>query len=262
MIQFNAINRNEKGLDARNKLNTMLSELISGLEGINVLWKDFLNLKSTTDSIGSKVTESQDMFKEQLSLCFDQIDKSVEDLKSYINGMEGGVSAFAPDTSYTPDVPFEKSATILATEAGTYTNILDSNGSPITVTEENALIIFYKSQNSNYWNYKAITGITIRQAIDGGGATNNDASTKIQTRGDTLENWLKADPVLSNREIALVATNPNKATEYNARKVGNGFSKFSELPLYYNIVDRIFSGGRADSTYGGGRTINCGGADG
>lgn len=164
MIEFNAINRNEKGLDVRNKLNTMLSELISGVEGINALWKDFLSLKTDTDSLNLKVEESQSMFKEQLSLCLDQIDRSVEDLKSYINGMEGGVSAFAPDTNYTPNVPFEKSATILATEAGTYKNILDSNGSPITVTEENALIIFYKSQNSNYWKYKAILDITVKES--------------------------------------------------------------------------------------------------
>lgn len=56
-------------------------------------------------------------------------------------------------------------------------------------------------------------------------------SARLQLRGDTLANWLKYDPVLMEREVALIASNPNKPKVYDLKKVGDGTSKFSELPM-------------------------------
>lgn len=54
---------------------------------------------------------------------------------------------------------------------------------------------------------------------------------KIQLRGDTLTNWTKANPVLMDREVALVATDSSKPNVYDSKKVGDGVHKFSELPM-------------------------------
>lgn len=55
--------------------------------------------------------------------------------------------------------------------------------------------------------------------------------TRLQLRGDTLANWLKYDPVLMEREVALIASNPSKPKVYDLKKVGDGTRKFSELPM-------------------------------
>lgn len=47
-------------------------------------------------------------------------------------------------------------------------------------------------------------------------------ATKIQHRRDTEANWLKADPVLMDGEMALVATNPATPNVYDQYKVGGG----------------------------------------
>ena len=54
---------------------------------------------------------------------------------------------------------------------------------------------------------------------------------KIQLKRGTLENWLKADPVLADGEMALVATYASKPTVYDSQKVGDGTHKFSELEM-------------------------------
>lgn len=56
-------------------------------------------------------------------------------------------------------------------------------------------------------------------------------SNIIQLRKDTLENWLKYDPVLADGEQVLVATDSTQPKVYNSRKVGDGVSKFSALPM-------------------------------
>lgn len=56
-------------------------------------------------------------------------------------------------------------------------------------------------------------------------------ATKIQLRGDTLANWLAVDPILSDREQVLVATDPLQPKVYDSKKVGDGTKKFSQLPM-------------------------------
>ena len=54
---------------------------------------------------------------------------------------------------------------------------------------------------------------------------------KIQLKRGTLANWLKADPILMDGEMALVATDDSKPTVYDSQKVGDGIHKFSELEM-------------------------------
>lgn len=56
-------------------------------------------------------------------------------------------------------------------------------------------------------------------------------SARLQLRGDTLANWLKYDPVLMEREVVLIASNPGKPKVYDLKKIGDGTHKFSELPM-------------------------------
>lgn len=54
---------------------------------------------------------------------------------------------------------------------------------------------------------------------------------KIQLRRDTLANWLAVDPILLDGEKVLVATDPDKPKVYDSERVGDGTTKFSELPI-------------------------------
>lgn len=54
---------------------------------------------------------------------------------------------------------------------------------------------------------------------------------KIQLKRDLLANWEKYDPILADGEIGLV-TDSNDPKKYTKLKIGNGSSKFSELPWF------------------------------
>ena len=56
-------------------------------------------------------------------------------------------------------------------------------------------------------------------------------ATKIQHRGDTLVHWQSANPVLMDREVVLVATDPSKPNVYDSKKVGDGTHAFNDLPM-------------------------------
>lgn len=156
MVGFSNINPNESGLSVRSKLNKMLRELISGVEGVNSIWKEILSLDGITDDIRSDLTAWYTELRTQILYGYDYTDKVSGDLKSYINGMDGGVSAFADSTVYDPQFPIGKAATVLATQPGTYVNFKDDTGKPITITDENAVTIFYKGADSDFWKHHSI----------------------------------------------------------------------------------------------------------
>ncbi len=54
---------------------------------------------------------------------------------------------------------------------------------------------------------------------------------KIQLKRDLLANWETYDPILADGEIGLV-TDSNDPKKYTKLKIGNGSSKFSELPWF------------------------------
>lgn len=84
-------------------------------------------------------------------------------------------------------------------------------------------------------------------------------ATKIQLRRDTLSNWIKADPVIMEGEIALVSENADNPV-YDRFKIGNGVNKFSELPFYQekekkrylfklDLIDRLTTATDSETAY-------------
>lgn len=194
MIDYRNINSNEGGLSVRAKINNMFAALISGDEGINNVWKELVKVTNGFNSLELSVDNMYAELKEQVLKSFDYTDATAEDLRTYINGMNGGISGFAVDTNFMPNFPEDKTATVLAVGAGTYVNMLDVNGDPITIEDADALIIFYKGANSTYWQYKTVYArVVIDENIDGGnaftkwgGSKNIDGGTA--TGGGTITN--------------------------------------------------------------------------
>ena len=171
MIDYRNINANEGGLSVRAKINNMFAALISGDEGVNNVWKRLIEVTNGFSSLELSVGDVYDELKEQVLKSFDYTDFTAEDLRTYINGMNGGISGFAVDTSFNPDFPEDKAATVLAVGAGTYVNMLDVYGDPITIEDADALTVFYKGANSTYWQYKSIYArVVVDENIDGGNA--------------------------------------------------------------------------------------------
>ena len=73
-------------------------------------------------------------------------------------------------------------------------------------------------------------------------------TTIIQSRRDLLLNWVEKNPILNPGEIGLVKITKN--SEYSGMKIGNGHSKFNDLPLIkFNTNSGLVFGGivRPDS---------------
>lgn len=118
MRTFNNISNGETGLSVRGKLNNALTSIISGSEGINAIWA------------------------------------KINSVINMVNAMEGGIGGLVKDTSYNPSSldPY-KNAVLIALCTGTFNNIKDKNGTPITIPGSNALTIFYRAANTTYWEY-------------------------------------------------------------------------------------------------------------
>lgn len=156
MVEYQNINANESGLAVRAKLNNMFKALISSNEGVNKLWQSIVELTTKTGEVQQDSDDKYQELKEQLLKSFDYTDKTADDLLVYINGINGGVSGFAVDPTFKPEFPTDVAATVLAAGAGTYVNFLDSNGQAITITESDAITIFYKAKGVTFWQYKSI----------------------------------------------------------------------------------------------------------
>lgn len=171
MITYLSINSNEGGASVRAKLNTMFSALISGGEGMNEVWRTITTLRSDFNELELSSQATYNELKEQILNSFDYTDKTASDLLTYINGMNGGISGFAVDTTYPFDFPEDKAVTVLAVGSGTYVNALDINGNPITILDSDAITVFYKGANSTYWQYKSVYArIVLDENVDGGNA--------------------------------------------------------------------------------------------
>ena len=136
----------------------MLSALITGEEGVNFLWNRYFDMETSISNIQGNVQTFYQDLKAQILHSYSYTDSKVSDLKTYVNGMSGGVTAFADSTSYDPSgIPVEKSATVLAVLPG-----------------QDGLTISYKAAGANYWKHQSILAgiIILESSIDGGGAFN------------------------------------------------------------------------------------------
>lgn len=148
-----------------------------------------IDLDSDTDTVGLPVIDvknaehavraSQDDEGHVLAEMYSAIQtltSEVNSLKGQIEkGVNGDILGFAEDSSFNPNFPEDRDATVFAVSAGTYVNMLDINGNPIIVEDEDALTIFHKSSNSDYWQYKSIY---IKKVIDGGNVSTELGESK------------------------------------------------------------------------------------
>ena len=232
MIEFKNINAGDDGLTVRAKLNSMLLALIDKDEGLNVVWRKIFTLITGFMAVESNITDLSDGLKTQVLRSFDYTDATASDLKTYIDGMNGGISGFAQDTSFMPMFPTEKAATVIGVGAGTYVNLLDVNGNPITIQDADALTVFYKGANSNYWQYKSINArividITeqskaeIESRITGTSEESNSMTDPFKYLGD-FKDYKEFNDALNN----LV---------YNGDIIGKGIGRFRAKVLNQDI---------------------------
>lgn len=150
-----------------------------------------------------------------------------------------------------------------------FQNFYDVNGEPISITNgemEACLVIMV--WNGQYWSAESVPtniissadqayffyNLTIRKTYDSVAEMNNDVSAPIGNDGK----YIKVGEIVSvhneddNTEDAVYSWERNSEGE-----------PYWQLQMKLSALDsRVFDGGRADSKYGGSRSINCGGAQG
>lgn len=164
MIEYKNINSNESGLSIRAKLNRMFSDLISGVEGVNRLWKRLVEVDGAVKSNTTEVSNLRDELQNRLFDVLGYTDREINDLLSYINGMYGGVNGFAEDTNFQPTYPEDVAATVIGIGPGTFSNMLDEDGTAITVDSE-SVVIFFKAAGSAYWKYKTVLPTLVKNEV-------------------------------------------------------------------------------------------------
>lgn len=155
MIEQKYINANESGLSVRSKLNKMFRDLISGVDGSNNLWK---RLNEVNNALGANINDTsslRDDLQNRILDSFGYTDREIGHLLSYVNGMKGGVNGFADSVNFIPKYPKEVAATVIGVGPGIFKNMIGEDGRPISITTL-SVVIFFKAENSIYWNYKTI----------------------------------------------------------------------------------------------------------
>lgn len=166
MIEHRNINANESGLSVRAKLNRMFSDLISGTEGVNKLWKRLVEVNSAVNDNVTETSNLKDELQNRLSDVIGYTDREINDVLSYINGMEGGVNGFAENTNFQPNYPEDVAATVIGVGPGTFSNMIGEDGNPITVNSV-SVVIFFKAAGSTYWKYKTILPTVVHNEVTG-----------------------------------------------------------------------------------------------
>lgn len=191
MVEYQNINGYDSGLIVRAKLNNMFKALILSDEGVNKLWQSIVELTTKTGEVQQDSDNKYQELKKQLLKSFDYTDKTADDLLVYINGINGGVSGFAVDPAFKPEFPIDVAATVLAAGAGTYINFLDSNGRAITITESNAITIFYKAKGVTFWQYKSINAsVTLVENLDCGNAYSKFGGARVIDCGGANQTYI------------------------------------------------------------------------
>lgn len=146
-----------------------------------------------------------------------------------------------------------------------FQNFYDINGEPISITNgemEACLVILV--WNGQYWSAESVPtnvvssadnayffyNLTIRKTYDSVANMNKDVNAPIGNDGKSI----KVGEIVSVHN----EDDPDEDAIYSWEKGPKW-----QLQMKLSALDsRVFDGGRADSKYGGSRSINCGGAQG
>lgn len=150
-----------------------------------------------------------------------------------------------------------------------FQNFYDVNGEPISITNgemEACLVIMV--WNGQYWSAESVPtniissadqayffyNLTIRKTYDSVADMNEDVTAPIGNDG----RYIKVGEVVSVHN----EDDPDEDAIYSWEQNSEG-TPYWQLQMKLSALDsRVFDGGRADSKYGGSRSINCGGAQG
>ena len=150
-----------------------------------------------------------------------------------------------------------------------FQNFYDVNGEPISITNgemEACLVIMV--WNGQYWSAESVPtniisssdqayffyNLTIRKTYDSVADMNEDVTAPIGNDG----RYIKVGEVVSVHN----EDDPDEDAIYSWEHNSEG-TPYWQLQMKLSALDsRVFDGGRADSKYGGSRSINCGGAQG
>lgn len=185
MLDYYNINKGEDGLSIRGKLNLMFSSLLRGTESVNQVWASIQKIISEHDDLKESTESQYRELKEQVLDSFDHTDWTASDLLLYINAINGGVSGFADTTTYNPQIPEDKAATVIAVGSGTYMHFLDADGNPTVIDSPQSFTVFYKGVGSTYWKHKTINlEVVVDENVDGGSALTKYGGSKVVDGGN------------------------------------------------------------------------------
>lgn len=256
-MEYKKINNNDTGLLVRTKLNEMLQELISGNEGVMTLWKKLTEVNNSGISNSEELQSLYEELKNNIFQAMNYADKEINNLLSYINGIDGGVNGFAGDTSYNPEFPSDKAATVIGIGPGTFEHFLDEDGTPITINET-VLVIFYKGAGVTYWEYSTIIPqiVTNEVSDEFGDSTtkviSQDFFTRIAKGVVSGEIKLESDDVLNSYNSA------DKCGLYVLRKDSKDIGHIlitlnSDSSALYQVIFGSFRVDDSGLKYGGGK---------
>lgn len=195
MQAFIEIFKGELGSSVRGKLNRYLSSIVSGSEGINAIWN------------------------------------TISDLRAEMQSLDGGVGGLITDASYDPsDLDPYKSATLIALGKGTFTHFKDSNGQPITITQDNSFTIFFREAGDSYWRYTTtVIAATIdTKAIADISELSDLPAVGLAKDGKLINVATNTDAVYDNKREGTLSMNLHKLFS-----VAKGFVRPEELDSYY-----------------------------
>lgn len=216
-MEYKVINNNETGSLVRGKINQAFQQLITGREGINEVWKTLTTLSTTLSEAKEDISDTDTRVTDISDQLQDYTDREIAGLVNYVNAMNGGVSGFAKDTSYNPNFPVDRAATVITTGAGTFTNIRDINSNPITIANANSFTIFFKPAGVSYWEYKTLDiSIDLLQTT-GTSTTATMSQNAVSSELTRIEDSLSA--TISERTSGVVVCkgvlNYNQTPEYD-----------------------------------------------
>lgn len=193
-------------------------------------------------------------------------------LLDYIRSVELITASTLIGVAYEDTMPVQSNdaneaylAGVAQQRSATFQNFHDVNGQPITVTTgemEAKLVIL--TWNRQYWTKEEISAniisqadttyffynLTIRKTYDSVSAMNADVTAPVGNDGK----YIKPGEVVSVHN----ENNPEEDAIYSW-EAGPTW----KLQMKLSALDsRVFDGGRADSKYGGARSVNCGDAQG
>ena len=148
-MRFQQLNNGESGSLIRAKLNSMLSELITGAEGNIELWRSILTITRRLGELSD--AELSTKYLEIIRQGKDYTDTKVSELYSFVSAANGLVDV-ATSLDYQSKLTLAQGGLVLTPLYGTFPNIHLTIPKPAGP----CLFILYKAAGGSLWKYTAL----------------------------------------------------------------------------------------------------------